>query len=154
MHVYWNFYCSPAKKYGSDPPLFWAGDATDVWYLSPRFGFPAFNNRLKIKHHLLFFFECMPRYIDTIHWHHALWCHPFDRCYSGQMHPHPAAYSWCVPAEPSRMIHAIEFLLWRTSFPCRYRQKAGEKPASPARGSRQRLHACKSRLRRQHLHAG
>ena len=22
IHVYWNFYCSPAKKYGSDPPLF------------------------------------------------------------------------------------------------------------------------------------
>ena len=25
MHVYCNFYCSPAKKTGSDPPLFWAG---------------------------------------------------------------------------------------------------------------------------------
>ena len=24
MHVYCNFYCSPAKKYGSDPPLFFA----------------------------------------------------------------------------------------------------------------------------------
>ena len=22
MHVYWNFYCSPAKKYGSNPPPF------------------------------------------------------------------------------------------------------------------------------------
>ena len=29
MHVYCNFYCSPAKKYGSDPHFFWAGDATD-----------------------------------------------------------------------------------------------------------------------------
>ena len=28
MHVYWNFYCSPAKKYGSNPHFFWAGDAT------------------------------------------------------------------------------------------------------------------------------
>ena len=23
MYVYCNFYCSPAKKHGSDPPLFW-----------------------------------------------------------------------------------------------------------------------------------
>ena len=30
MYVYCNFYCSPAKKNGSDPgPLFWAGDATE-----------------------------------------------------------------------------------------------------------------------------
>ena len=48
MHVYWNFYCSPAKKYGSDPHFFCAGDATEdisasiidqlarfqVWYFS------------------------------------------------------------------------------------------------------------------------
>ena len=30
MHEYWNFYCSPAKKYGSDPHFFWAGDATEL----------------------------------------------------------------------------------------------------------------------------
>ena len=30
----------------------------------------------------------------------------------------------------------------------------GRKPASPARGSRQRLHTGESRLCRQHLHAG
>ena len=33
MYVYCNFYCSPAKKNGSDPHFFWAGDATrdEVW---------------------------------------------------------------------------------------------------------------------------
>ena len=30
MYVYCNFYCSPAKKNGSDP-TFWAGDATDIF---------------------------------------------------------------------------------------------------------------------------
>ena len=31
MYVYCNFYCSPAKKNGSTPHFFWAGDATDIW---------------------------------------------------------------------------------------------------------------------------
>ena len=39
MHVYSNFYCSPAKFYGSDPPLFWAGDATGycTWFFRCKF---------------------------------------------------------------------------------------------------------------------
>ena len=28
MFVYCNFYCSPAKKHGLDPPTFGAGEAT------------------------------------------------------------------------------------------------------------------------------
>ena len=30
MYVYCNFYCSQAKKHGSDPPLFEAGAATGL----------------------------------------------------------------------------------------------------------------------------
>ena len=32
------------------------------------------------------FFECLPRYFLSIHWHHALWCHHIYECESQQMH--------------------------------------------------------------------
>ena len=34
MHVYCNFYCSPAKKQFSDPHFFGAGDATYAQLIS------------------------------------------------------------------------------------------------------------------------
>ena len=42
----------------------------------------------------------------------------------------------------------------RTGVYYAFNANIGRTPASPAHGSRQRIHAGESRLRRQHLHAG
>ena len=72
---------------------------SDIWnsklpcHLSSIFAHPAFKKRLK--HHL--FFECLPRYFLSIHWHHALWCHHhIHECKSHQNHlaTHLTRSSW------------------------------------------------------------